>query len=359
MSVAGAGREDETRSVCWKRHSLKLFELDFLLYGPHLLELDLRNNQLSTLPNEMVALRCLKRLNLSSNQFQDFPEVVCELRSLEFLSLCRNKIESLPPSVSRLVELRSFVLSGNKLKSLPPEIGDLKSLRTLVLGGVYGGNELKMLPTSIGSLSELEELDLSHNCLTCLPDVLRSLTNLVTLACFGNQLETVPESLCELKNLRVLNLGRNMLTEIPTSLGYMTSLELLSLFSNRIEFVPERILKMKATVLLAGNPLVEEDFCQTQHDRDTEFRLPSLKALAARTVVTSGLGFAENEIPMEVLEFLKRGHLCTHCNTPFFANECWKRLRIGPFLGHPNVPRVHYLCSVRCITSSNRQELQW
>ena len=42
---------------------------------------------------------------------------------------------------------------------------------------------------SIGQLTALDELDISHNRLTHLPDMLGSLTQLVTLNCVGNDIK--------------------------------------------------------------------------------------------------------------------------------------------------------------------------
>jgi internalin A len=90
--------------------------------------LDLRNNQLTSLPPEIGQLSALTELWLNNNQLTSLPPEIGDLKKLERLTLERNKLVSLPERLKDLVNLKELTLHGNEALGLPVE----------VLGPTYG-----------------------------------------------------------------------------------------------------------------------------------------------------------------------------------------------------------------------------
>ena len=125
-------------------------------------ELNLGDNELTSLPAEIGRLTSLRDLFLIGNQLTSVPAEIGQLTSLTRLCLSHNQLTSLPAEIGQLTALTRLNLGDNQLTSLPAEIGQLTSLRDLYLGN----NELSSLPAEIGQLTALEHLDLSGNQLT-------------------------------------------------------------------------------------------------------------------------------------------------------------------------------------------------
>ncbi|KAK7508432.1 hypothetical protein BaRGS_00000671 [Batillaria attramentaria] len=98
--------------------------------------LDLRNNGLSSLPNEMCSLQCLRELVLSYNRFAEVPRVVYELRKLEILFINDNQVSTIDAAgFQRLPVLATLDLQNNNISQVPPELGNCVSIKSLQLGG--------------------------------------------------------------------------------------------------------------------------------------------------------------------------------------------------------------------------------
>uniref|UniRef100_A0A7N8WW83 Leucine-rich repeat protein SHOC-2 n=1 Tax=Mastacembelus armatus TaxID=205130 RepID=A0A7N8WW83_9TELE len=101
-----------------------------------LVHIDLRNNQLSDLPSEMMNLTKLACIILSNNRFKSFPEVLYQICSLETVLLANNQVGRVDPThLMKLDRLSTLDLSNNDLLSIPPELGLCTSLRCLSLEG--------------------------------------------------------------------------------------------------------------------------------------------------------------------------------------------------------------------------------
>ncbi|NXS93309.1 LRC40 protein, partial [Jacana jacana] len=101
-----------------------------------LTHLDLRNNFLTSLPEEMEALRGLQVINLSFNRFKAFPGVLYRILALETILLGNNQVGSIDPlQLKGMDRLGTLDLQNNDLLQVPPELGNCESLRTLLLEG--------------------------------------------------------------------------------------------------------------------------------------------------------------------------------------------------------------------------------
>ncbi|NWR61649.1 LRC40 protein, partial [Bucorvus abyssinicus] len=101
-----------------------------------LTHLDIRNNFLTSLPEEMEALTSLQIINLSFNRFKVFPSVLYRILALETVLLSNNQVGSIDPlQLKRMDRLGTLDLQNNDLLQVPPELGNCESLRTLLLEG--------------------------------------------------------------------------------------------------------------------------------------------------------------------------------------------------------------------------------
>ncbi|XP_055671762.1 leucine-rich repeat-containing protein 40 [Falco peregrinus] len=101
-----------------------------------LTHLDIRNNFLTSLPEEMEALTRLQIINLSFNRFKVFPSVLYHILALETILLSNNQVGSIDPlQLKKMDRLGTLDLQNNDLLQVPPELGNCETLRTLLLEG--------------------------------------------------------------------------------------------------------------------------------------------------------------------------------------------------------------------------------
>ena len=170
-------------------------------------KLDLRFNELTTLPDSIGQLQFLEWLDLENNHLTTLPDSIGELQRLELLFLNSNHITTLPDSIGQLQRLVRLYVEHNHLTTLPDSIGQLQFLEWLELRF----NELTTLPDSIGQLQDLKGLGLAHNHLTTLPESIGLLQGLGRLGLAHNHLTTLPESIGLLQGLEWLDLMKNYL----------------------------------------------------------------------------------------------------------------------------------------------------
>lgn len=98
--------------------------------------LDLRNNGLSSLPQDMCSLQSLRELTLSYNRFGEVPPVVYELRKLEIFFINNNQVSNVDSAgFLQLPVLATLDLQNNNISQVPPELGNCTSIKSLQLGG--------------------------------------------------------------------------------------------------------------------------------------------------------------------------------------------------------------------------------
>lgn len=123
------------------------------------IQLDLGNQELTTLPEGVLQCDNVVALSLLANRIRQFPPGLKSLESLEELSLSSNELTAIGPEIGELQHLRILYLNFNKIVKIPKEIGALKQLLYLDLGD----NKLTTLPAEIGLLTNLQELYLNRN----------------------------------------------------------------------------------------------------------------------------------------------------------------------------------------------------
>jgi Leucine-rich repeat (LRR) protein len=244
----------------------------------NLTRLDLSDNQISALPPEIVQLTNLAQLNFSSNQIMTLPLEITQLTNLTQLDVSNNELTTLPPEIADLINLEKLNIDGNRFTHLTPELFQLINLRSLIIqrvGGFGYGNSFKQLPSEIGLLINLEEL-VADNCkLEHLPSEIGQLTNLKILWLWGNQLTELPEEIWKLTNLREFHPENNKLTAISSRIGQLVNLTDLNIAQNSLRELPLEIqlLGNLKRLLIYNNQL-------TQLPREA-YQLTQLKELVA------------------------------------------------------------------------------
>lgn len=122
-------------------------------------ELKLRNRSLDRVP-EMILLPHLRVLDLRNNQIASLPLAGMDrMVSLEELLLDHNRIRILPRALSNLGKLRILSIRKNLLRDFPKCISVMSSLKELRASG----NELFDLPVVIAAMPALVRVELEEN----------------------------------------------------------------------------------------------------------------------------------------------------------------------------------------------------
>ncbi|MDD1793233.1 leucine-rich repeat-containing serine/threonine-protein kinase [Enterovibrio sp. ZSDZ42] len=161
--------------------NLTSFPLEILSLADTLEILDLSDNQLSSLPQEIVQLRKLKILFASNNRFNVLPEVLGQCPELDMIGFKSNQI-SVVPENALPPKLRWLILTDNQIETLPDSLGLRPRMQKLALAG----NRLNTLPKTMSELHNLELLRISANQLQDCPDHVFSLPKLAWFAFSGN-----------------------------------------------------------------------------------------------------------------------------------------------------------------------------
>ncbi|XP_076586819.1 leucine-rich repeat serine/threonine-protein kinase 1 isoform X1 [Chaetodon auriga] len=252
-------------------------------------QVNLSNNQLTSLPPGLLHLTRIQRLSAAKNQLTalfDIPTTTnwIGLRKLEELDVSDNCLTSLPTAVMHCLKSLSFLnVCSNKLSTFPdPWACPLKQCRA-------SSNVIQSLPNTISIFwrTQLQEVDFSDNSLQELPSYIFELEALVSLRLCGNHIATLPApSKWKCSQLRTLDLSRNQLGKTedgPKSrrLAFLTtwnrrdpdpvcpiefpmilrdSLEVLFLNDNQLECVPQSVcgLHSLTELYLSNNPGIRE-----------------------------------------------------------------------------------------------------
>ncbi|KAI9578300.1 leucine rich repeat containing flyers-cup isoform 2-T2 [Glossina fuscipes fuscipes] len=163
-----------------------------------------------------------------------------------------NQLKSLPRGVGFLVRLTTLSLAHNKIRELPNDVVDMRSLQKLDLMN----NDLLSLPEDMGSLRKLQCLYAQHNDITVLPHF--EGCDLQELHVSNNFIERLPKRLCSSSpHLKILDLRDNKIAELPDEIGHLQSLIRLDLSNNSITNLPYSLstLPHLTSLQVEGNPI--------------------------------------------------------------------------------------------------------
>ncbi len=224
--------------------------------------LALNNNLLKTLPASLEHLQWLKELHLNDNALEVLPETMGSLEELVRINLKNNQLKTLPEQL-RWSKIYKLDLENNQLKSLPESVVNCKYLNEIKLRG----NHITSLPTSLAELTTYYfNIDISHNGLTEVPEVLGKIKQLRTLNLSHNQLTSLPDELSKAQQLYYLRAANNQITELPIDFHLMVKLSSIDLSYNQIKALPDQLPPAfqdsnvyRGTFSLYGNPISVDD----------------------------------------------------------------------------------------------------
>jgi Leucine-rich repeat (LRR) protein len=165
--------------------------------------IDLRDNNLKTLPTDFLCLKILKRLDLTNNDLSLLPPELGLLDQLTMLAITGNPLRGYP--ISNTVKILEFL--RNKIVK-PPEIESL----------TFKDPEYVKMPTSINSkvkngAADMSGLKLERFDFTELSQIGHSISS-ICLA--GNSLTDLPAGFCNIfPNLTLLDLDKNKFGKMP------------------------------------------------------------------------------------------------------------------------------------------------
>ena len=142
---------------------------------------------IKTIPDAIINLENLVFFKIWLEFSEDWISWLKTLQELE-LDLSENQLTTLPESITNFSNLTGLYLRFNELTELPDSIGNLRNLKGLYLNS----NQLINLPNYVGHLNKLTALDLRHNQLTNLPESISNLSKSTWLYLSYNPLEKPP-----------------------------------------------------------------------------------------------------------------------------------------------------------------------
>lgn len=278
----------------------------------------------------------LEALHLTFTQASEIPRWVFSLRNLHELHLSgRLGSDSglgrswTLGSLRQLRHLRVLVIHSI-LQRIPAELCDVAC--TLGRLEIYNEGTRLLVLTGLKRLVNLTELLLQDCHLGCLPSALLALTNLRTLDLQHNNLRTLEEMLnvAHLQHLSCLRLAFNHVVALPATIGMLQGLELLDLSNNQLQSISPSLFTLRRLrrLLLADN-LLE--------------KLPEdVKSLQLLT---------ELDLSGNRVEYLPHG-LFTGCLELRILNVAYNYLRSIP----KEISALHYLYRLD-LRSNNLEEL--
>ncbi|MGH1384761.1 MAG: COR domain-containing protein [Kordia sp.] len=98
-------------------------------------ELDISDNEISSLPRQITQLSKIKFIKLNNNPISYLPEKIASFNLLQSIDLSQTNIYAFPPNFKYLLNLKYLNISNCKITILPREIVELPNLETLELNG--------------------------------------------------------------------------------------------------------------------------------------------------------------------------------------------------------------------------------
>lgn len=188
-----------------KVNNSKVDQIDKSLYEmPHLVELQLQENQLTTIPKGISKMAHLTKLSFYKNQIKSLPDDLFEM-NLKVIDLYYNELEVIPETIGNFKDLEVLFLAHNKIYSLPESIGQLTKLEEFYAHH----NRLSVLPASVSNLQKLKIARVNDNYLVEFPTQFIGMKDLVDLDVSNNQLTTLHPDLEQLPLLELFSYQEN------------------------------------------------------------------------------------------------------------------------------------------------------
>ncbi|XP_035685430.1 malignant fibrous histiocytoma-amplified sequence 1 homolog [Branchiostoma floridae] len=287
-----------------------------------LIELNLQNCGLASLPSAVFRLQEVQILNLSWNKLTHLGAGICALRQLQVLYVEHNQLSSLPAELADCPDLAELHAGWNSLSCLPAKFRRTTSLKVLSL---YS-NDFRSLPDSVPLMTNLEYADFEHNSLKGLPmsmsrskvnvlklgmnqfqhvpPVLVSMPLLEKLDMSSSQVSSLPDIIGDMPHVKSLNFARNCIKDLPPTICELSSIEELNFLQNKIAKLPPGIshLTKLRSINFEGNTLstFPSEVCAISSLEDVNFNNNHIEFLSvhiSNLKRLTALRLSNNRIP--------------------------------------------------------------
>lgn len=229
-------------------------------YFINLKELDLSNNNITSINPITNSNIELEKLNISNNNFIDsskessITSKLYKIPSLTELDISNNKLKYLT-NINQLVNLKRLNAYNNEIIDLKG-LSDLTTLEYLNLGENYTKNTIENL-NALNTLTSLKYFDFSDNKTSNIIDYVIHMTNLEELVLETNNITNINENIKYLSNLRSLNLYNNQINSVEKLLPLKDNLENLILQKNFLNNVNDflQMTKLKKLDIAYNNQI--------------------------------------------------------------------------------------------------------
>ncbi|XP_035699357.1 leucine-rich repeat-containing protein 40-like isoform X2 [Branchiostoma floridae] len=245
----------------------------------HLQRLELSNNDLSSLPFSLGLMSSLKSVNLDGNPLRTIRRDVIQRGTSELLKYLRTRIEEpkggdaapLTPDPEPAApgstidtftvhKTKSINYSNKNAASVPDDL--LDTGRDMFVSDMnLSKNVLTTFPVGLVQLAAtLTDLNLSFNKLSALGAEIGQLTRLTTLDLRNNQLSALPTEVENLQHLREVAISINRFQQFPSVLYSLVNLENIFANDNHIAAIDvDGLLKLPAlaTLDLQNNDIMQ------------------------------------------------------------------------------------------------------
>jgi Leucine-rich repeat (LRR) protein len=199
--------------------------------------LALETPQLALLPEDIDLLQNLKWLTIISDELISIPDNITELKKLEVLGLVCRQLSGLPETMAQLRHLKYFHIMSDALAHWPSNLKNFTRLQTLKLGGSL----FTKLPKGLETLLDLKELVLFVDPSIILPDSIATLKNLTALALHKNHASlfapeenkywAVPKGISNLPQLQEIEIDQ--FADLSQETGLWEALTQLTIYGSK------------------------------------------------------------------------------------------------------------------------------
>ncbi|KAH9499272.1 hypothetical protein Btru_003576 [Bulinus truncatus] len=221
IPAAGSTGGESFLGLYLSRNSIKEIKNDSFM-GYHVSSIDLSHNPLTYLDNFA---------------FRGMEDYLLEL-NLEDVH-----ITSIPLSIAELKNLRTLNIQNNPIVGLSPTI--TSNIGQSLINFSFGRTKIRYWPTALNNLVNLQTLDMSHNLVTYMRDgAVTAFSNTLRELHLANaSLSTFQKELSYLKVLTLLDLSYNNIAYIPPTALVNVSLTLTKLLMqhNHLTYIPDAL----------------------------------------------------------------------------------------------------------------------
>ncbi|KAH0618507.1 hypothetical protein JD844_017783 [Phrynosoma platyrhinos] len=255
-------------------NQIEALKAEHLKHLNSLCVLDLRDNNLKSLPDEIVLLEGIERLDLSNNDISSLPCKLGNLSQLKFLALEGNPLRTIRRDILQkgtqeiLKYLRNKIQDNNEIRpngvlpvtamTLPSQLAINQHAITALKTLDYSEKQAAVIPdevlNAIGN-NPVTTVNFSKNHLTEIPARIVELKETVCDINFSfNKLSSISLELCMLYRLTHLDIRNNCLISLPDEMEALGKLQIINLAFNRFKVLPDVLYRIPTLeAILLGN----------------------------------------------------------------------------------------------------------